>query len=74
MQYNLVPEFFSRPKEANHDAPRLKIVGATATVSTFDTVVGHPNSPTSAGKGGLSLGLPCFPSILSMRAVSSPQM
>src|ERR1700688_3111180 len=41
MQYNLVPEFRSRPKPANQLPPRLQIVGATATVSTFATVVGH---------------------------------
>ena len=44
------------------------LTGATATVSTFATVVGQPNTPTSAGNGGLSLGLPCFPSKLSIRA------
>ena len=36
--------------------------GATATVSTLATVVGHPNTPTSAGNGGFSLGFPAFPS------------
>ena len=29
--------------------------GATATVSTLVTVVGHPKTPTSAGNGGFSL-------------------
>lgn len=53
---------------------RLRIVGATATVSTLVTVVGQPNKPTSAGKGGLSLGLPCLPSIDSIKLVSSPQI
>ena len=52
----------------------LQIVGATATVSTLVTVVGQPNTPTSAGNGGFSLGFPCLPSRDSMRAVSSPQM
>jgi hypothetical protein len=52
----------------------LRIVGATATVSTFVTVVGHPHAPTFAGKGGLRRGLPGFPSRLSISAVSSPQM
>ena len=46
------------------------ITGATATVSTLATVVGHPNTPTSAGKGGLRRGFPCFPSKLSMSAYS----
>jgi hypothetical protein len=31
------------------------MVGATATVSTLVTVVGQPNTPTSAGNGGFSL-------------------
>lgn len=48
--------------------------GETATVSTFETVVGQPNTPTSAGNGGLSLGFPCLPSSDSINAVSSPQM
>ncbi|KYN19836.1 hypothetical protein ALC57_07882 [Trachymyrmex cornetzi] len=52
----------------------VTLTGATATVSTLVTVVGHPNTPTSAGNGGFSLGFPCFPSIDSMRAVSSPQI
>jgi len=66
MQYSFVPELFFRPNPANQFAPRLQIVGATATVSTLATVVGHPNNPTSAGKGGFKRGFPCFPSILSM--------
>ncbi len=32
IQNNLVPRLFGLPKEANHDAPRLIIVGTTATV------------------------------------------
>ena len=44
------------------------LTGATATVSTLATVVGHPNTPTLAGKGGLRRGLPCLPSRLSIRA------
>eukprot|EP00732_Lithocolla_globosa_P004691 Lithocolla_globosa_v1_NODE_4451_length_1431_cov_80.956395.p2 type:complete len:115 gc:universal NODE_4451_length_1431_cov_80.956395:443-787(+) len=74
MQKSLVPEFFSLPKPANQAPPRRQMAGATATVSTLATVVGHPNSPVSAGKGGFSRGLPCLPSRLSIRAVSSPQM
>jgi len=50
------------------------IVGQTATVSTFVTVEGQPNNPTFAGKGGLILGYPAFPSRDSIRAVSSPQI
>ena len=48
------------------------MVGATATVSTLVTVDGQPYRPTFAGKGGLRRGLPCLPSKLSIRAVSSP--
>jgi hypothetical protein len=32
--------------------------GETATVSTLVTVVGQPNTPTSAGNGGFRRGLP----------------
>lgn len=66
------PELFLRPKEANHWGPRRRMVGDTATVSTFVTVEGQPYSPTLAGKGGLRRGFPCFPSRLSISAVSSP--
>ena len=36
------PVFFGRPKPANHAAPRRRIVGATAMLSTLFTVVGQP--------------------------------
>ena len=42
MQKILVPVFCGRPIAANHAAPRLRIVGATAIVSTLLTVVGQP--------------------------------
>mmetsp|Transcript_14050 Transcript_14050/g.39933 ORF Transcript_14050/g.39933 Transcript_14050/m.39933 type:complete len:211 (-) Transcript_14050:505-1137(-) len=74
MQKSLVPEFFSRPKEANQSPPRRMMVGATATVSTLVTVVGQPYNPTFAGNGGFKRGFPVFPSRLSISAVSSPQM
>ena len=74
MLKSLVPEFLGRPMLANHSPPRRQISGATATVSTLVTVVGHPKTPTSAGNGGFSLGFPCLPSKLSMSEVSSPQM
>eukprot|EP00982_Pelagococcus_subviridis_P013564 31264-Pelagococcus_subviridis.AAC.10 len=38
MQNSFVPALFLRPKDENHSAPRRKMVGATATVSTFVTV------------------------------------
>ena len=42
MQKIFVPVFFGLPKEANHFAPFLSIVGITAIVSTLLTIVGHP--------------------------------
>lgn len=63
-----VPRFRSRPNEANHSPPRRHISGATAIVSTFVTVVGQPNRPTSAGNGGFKRGLPCLPSNDSINA------
>mmetsp|Transcript_13075 Transcript_13075/g.19573 ORF Transcript_13075/g.19573 Transcript_13075/m.19573 type:complete len:207 (+) Transcript_13075:399-1019(+) len=71
---SFVPEFPFLPILANQSAPLRRIVGATATVSTLVTVVGHPYSPTFAGNGGLSLGFPVLPSRLSIRPVSSPQI
>ena len=46
----------------------------SAMVSTLFTIVGSPKAPTDAGKGGLSLGHPRFPSRELIREVSSPQM
>lgn len=61
IQNNLVPLLLGLPKEANQEAPLLIMVGHTATVSTFVTVVGQLKTPLLAGNGGLSLGLPGFP-------------
>ena len=72
IQNSLVPWLFLRPNWVNHSGPLRRMVGATATVSTFVTVEGQPYRPTLAGKGGLSRGLPCFPSRDSIKAVSSP--
>src|SRR5271156_4340846 len=41
-QKSLVPKLLGAPKLVNHDAPRLRIVGATAIDSTLLTVVGQP--------------------------------
>lgn len=71
---NFVPLLLGLPKLANQSALLLIIVGQTATVSTFVTVEGHPYNPALAGKGGLILGYPAFPSKDSIRAVSSPQI
>ncbi len=70
MQKSLVPRLLGLPKDENQDAPLLMIVGQTATVSTLVTVVGHPKTPTLAGKGGLSLGFPGLPSSDSINPVS----
>ena len=67
IQKSLVPWLFFLPNDANQSPPRLKMVGHTATVSTFVTVVGHPYKPALAGKGGFSLGFPVLPSRLSIR-------
>src|SRR3954466_12341638 len=74
MQNTFGPEFFGRPSELNHAAPRRMMVGATAMLSTLFTVDGQPYSPTAAGNGGFSRGSPFLPSKLSSRPVSSPQM
>ena len=50
------------------------IGGTHASVSTLLTMVGWPNAPLMAGKGGLTLGHPFLPSSEEMRPVSSPQM
>ena len=47
--------------------------GKLDNVSTLLTIVGLPYKPIAAGKyGGLSRGIPRFPSRLSISAVSSP--
>lgn len=61
IQNNLVPLLFGLPKEANQDAPLLIIVGQTATVYTFVTVVGQLKTPLLAGNGGFNLGFPGLP-------------
>lgn len=71
IQNSLVPAFLGLPKPANQAPPRLRIVGATATVSTLVTVVGQPKTPALAGNGGLRRGFPGFPSILSIKEVYS---
>lgn len=74
IQKSFVPRLFGLPKDENQLAPRLMIVGQTATVSTLVTVVGQLNTPELAGNGGFNLGLPGFPSRDSIRPVSSPQI
>jgi len=74
IQKSFVPLLFGLPNEENHEAPLLIIVGQTATVSTFVTVVGQLKTPLLAGNGGFSLGFPGFPSKLSIRPVYSPHI
>jgi hypothetical protein len=70
MQNSFVPRLFGRPNEENQVAPLRIIVGQTATVSTFVTVVGQLKTPLFAGKGGFKRGFPGFPSNDSIRPVS----
>ena len=58
MPNSFVPVLLGLPNPANQLAPLRNIVGETATVSTFVTVVGQPNNPILAGKGGFNLGFP----------------
>jgi len=74
MQKSLVPRLFGLPKDENQLAPLRMMVGQTATVYTFVTVVGQLKMPELAGKGGFILGLPGLPSNDSIMPVSSPQM
>ena len=57
-----------------HSAPLMRMCGTAASVSTLLIVVGWPNSPATAGNGGLMRGLPRRPSSEFISAVSSPQM
>src|ERR1700761_8929342 len=58
IQNTFGPEFFGRPSELNHAAPRRMMGGAPAILSTLFTVEGEPYSPTAAGNGGFSRGMP----------------
>ncbi len=49
------------------------IKGTLAQVSTLFILVGLPSSPDWAGNGGRALGMPRFPSMEAISAVSSPQ-
>ncbi len=69
----LVPLLVSVPIFENHSAPLSIIFGTFAHVSTLFMFVGLPNRPFSTGYGGLCLGVPLFPSMDSISAVSSPQ-
>src|ERR1700690_2109869 len=67
-----VPELLALPVSVNHAGPFV-IMGATLyQVSTLLMLVGLPQSPFCAGKGGRGRGLPAWPSSDAMSAVSSP--
>src|SRR5690348_17975214 len=73
---SLVPALFGFESDIDlyHAAPRFRMCGTAASVSTLLIVVGLPKRPATAGKGGLMRGLPRFPSSEFISAVSSPQM
>ncbi len=50
-----------------------RCAGRLASVSTLLMTVGLPNRPLTAGNGGRGRGMPRLPSMLWIRAVSSPQ-
>ena len=62
------------PIWANQSAPRSMMGTTEARVSTLLMVVGLPQRPDWAGKGGFKRGFALRPSREFMRAVSSPQM
>ncbi len=69
----LVPLLFSVPIAASHSGPLLKMWRTVAKVSTLLMIVGLPQRPRTAGKGGLGRGCPRLPSMEAISAVSSPQ-
>ena len=68
----LEPLDFSVPMAAKASAPLRTIHGTLAKVSTLLMFVGLPHRPAWAGNGGRLRGMPRFPSMERMRAVSSP--
>ena len=69
----LVPFEASVPWDAYHSAPPPMMAGSVASVSTLSMIVGRPHRPETAGYGGRVRGMPRRPSMLAIRAVSSPQ-
>ena len=72
-QKTLVPLLRSVPMPANQSAPLRMMRGILAQVSTLFRMVGTPNRPLTAGKGGRGRGSPRCPSMEVISAVSSPQ-
>ena len=69
-----VPRERPTPSAPYAAPPSARTIGTVPSVSTLLTTVGWPNSPTSAGIGGLARITPRLPSRLSSIEVSSPQM
>src|SRR5512136_1963226 len=68
----LVPLELSVPYWEYHAGPLRRMLGRVPRVSTLLIIVGLPQSPDNAGKGGRVRGMPLLPSMLPIRAVSSP--
>src|SRR6187551_113918 len=73
-EMSLVPVDLPIPIFEYASPPSFTIGTTAAIVSTLLTTVGHPQSPATAGNGGLMRGLPLLPSSDSSSAVSSPQI
>ncbi len=73
MAKTLVPLLLVVPRRLKACAPLRTIHGTLAKVSTLLMFVGQSHRPLTAGKGGRTRGMPRWPSIEPMRAVSSPQ-
>ena len=69
-----VPRERPMPSAAYASPPSASTIGTAPRVSTLLTTVGRPNSPSSAGIGGLARTSPRLPSSDSSIEVSSPQM
>ena len=74
LQAELQTLLLAVPTALNQEAPRVRIGGRLASVSTLLMTVGRPQSPLTAGKGGRGEGMPRLPSIDSIIADSSPQI
>ncbi len=69
----LVPGLVEVPKLRNQSVPFNMMFGTWDRVSTLLMIVGLPQRPETAGKGGRRRGIPRLPSIAEIIAVSSPQ-
>ena len=67
-----VPWLFSGPNPWYHFAPFKMIGGTLQNVSTLFKTVGLSNNPCSTVRGGLTRGMPRFPSIDVVKALPSP--